>query len=379
MNETRLATMAPKSPARSLPQQWLLFVGVCVGIAVFLTMLRGRGFVPHAVYSFAIGGSCWVLTTALRHVTTWWLRRQRLLRGLNAGDAAEVGLLQSLPLLLLAGLLGTPLGLALGDALTGNQSPSLLEWRSAGTRMTIALTVLASLVVAVGIAQMERLAGARADAERAKRRASEAQLKLLESQLEPHMLFNTLANLRVLIAIDPARAQTMLDHLIAFLRATLSASRSDAQTLAAEFARAADYLALMSLRMGPRLRVEIDLPPALRELATPPLLLQPLIENSIRHGLEPQVAPGRVSIAAQVANGQLVLTVRDTGVGLAPTTDGSGKNGKSSDSGFGLAQVRARLAALYGANADLTLTAAGDGEGGTLATVRLPLARADAS
>ena len=163
------------------------------------------------------------------------------------------------------------------------------------------------------------------------------------------------------------------------MRATLSASRSDAQTLAAEFARAADYLALMSLRMGPRLRVEIDLPPALRELATPPLLLQPLIENSIRHGLEPQVAPGRVSIAAQVANGQLVLTVRDTGVGLAPTTDGSGKNGKSSDSGFGLAQVRARLAALYGANADLTLTAAGDGEGGTLATVRLPLARSDAS
>ena len=190
-------------------------------------------------------------------------------------------------------------------------------------------------------------------------------MKLLESQLEPHMLFNTLANLRVLIALDPPRAQAMLDQLIAFLRATLSASRVGRHALGAEFSRLADYLALMQVRMGARLQTRLDLPDALATAPVPPLLLQPLVENAIRHGLEPAVAGGRIEIGALRDGGMLVLRVRDTGVGLAaPAGEGTR---------FGLQQVRERLATLYGERASLTLEAAGDAEGGTLATVRLPL------
>ena len=145
---------------------------------------------------------------------------------------------------------------------------------------------------------LERLAHARADAEAARRAAAENQLKLLESQLEPHMLFNTLANLRVLIGIDPPRAQAMLDRLIAFLRATLNASRSTLHPLATEFERIGDYLALMGMRMGPRLQSQLSLPDALRDVGVPPLLLQPLVENSIKHGLEPQIAGGRIEVDA---------------------------------------------------------------------------------
>ena len=133
-------------------------------------------------------------------------------------------------------------------------------------------------------------------------RVTEAQLKLLETQLEPHMMFNTLANLRVLIGMDPPRAQAMLDHLIAYLRATLSASRTDGasgrHTLATEFERLNDFLALMAIRMGPRLRVQLDLPDALRSHPVPPLLLQPLVENALKHGLRPRDEGGTLQVQA---------------------------------------------------------------------------------
>jgi len=158
----------------------------------------------------------------------------------------------------------------------------------------------------------------------------------------------------------------MLDRLIAFLRATLAASRSGAHALADEFARIEDYLALMAVRMGPRLTVRIALPDALRGLSVPALLLQPLVENAIRHGLEPKVDGGRIEVSARRDGDTLELAVRDTGVGLdaAPSGDGSR---------FGLRQVHERLDALYGARASLTLQAAHDAEGGTLASVRLPI------
>jgi signal transduction histidine kinase len=199
----------------------------------------------------------------------------------------------------------------------------------------------------------------------AQRDAAEARLKLLESQLEPHMLFNTLANLRVLIGLDAARAQAMLDQLIAFLRATLSASRTAMHPLSSEFERVADYLELMKVRMGERLVVELSLPQTLAAQPVPPLILQPLVENAIKHGLEPHVAGGRLDVDASAESGQLVLRVRDNGAGLAAS-------GGTSGTRFGLQQVRERLRALYGDAASLSL-APGDA-GGTLAVVRLPLA-----
>ncbi|MBX3622704.1 MAG: histidine kinase [Rhizobacter sp.] len=201
----------------------------------------------------------------------------------------------------------------------------------------------------------------------AQRDAAETQLKLLASQLEPHMLFNTLANLRVLIGLDPERAQSMLDHLVAFMRATLSASRNMLHPLSAEFARIADYLELMKIRMGERLQTRLDLPDDLGALAVPTLVLQPLVENAIKHGLEPKVDGGRLEVAARRDGHDLVLTVRDTGVGVSDVAnDGTH---------FGVAQVRERLSTLYGDAASFTLGAPADGEGGVLATLRIPLNR----
>ncbi len=187
----------------------------------------------------------------------------------------------------------------------------------------------------------------------ARQHASEARLKLLETQLEPHMLFNTLANLRVLIATDPQRAQQMLDHMIAYLRATLSASRTTTHTLQAEFDRLRDYLELMAIRMGPRLSYTLDLPPELAQQTVPTLLLQPLVENSIKHGLEPKVEGGSISVSARREGSALRLEVLDSGVGLLAEA--------TSDKGFGLAQVRERLQTAYGSGAAIDLVAASAG------------------
>ncbi|WP_298923219.1 sensor histidine kinase [uncultured Ramlibacter sp.] len=192
--------------------------------------------------------------------------------------------------------------------------------------------------------------------------ANEARLKLLEAQLEPHMLFNTLANLRALIGADPQRAQTMLDHMIAYLRATLGASRATTHTLAAEFERLRDYLELMAIRMGPRLAFTLELPEALAQQSVPTLLLQPLVENSIQHGLEPKVEGGSIAVRAWRDGGDVVLQVSDTGVGLAQAARHGG--------GFGLAQVRERLETLYGPSATIELLALQ--AAGTVATIRFP-------
>src|SRR5690606_22863487 len=124
-------------------------------------------------------------------------------------------------------------------------------------------------------------------ADAASRLADEAQLRMLRAQLEPHMLFNTLATLHVLIGIDAPRAQSMLDQLVKFLRATLSASRSDQIKLGREFDLIESYLRLMAVRMGERLTFQLELPGSLDQAGIPPMLIQPLVENAVRHGLEP--------------------------------------------------------------------------------------------
>ncbi len=190
----------------------------------------------------------------------------------------------------------------------------------------------------------EATALASAQAEAAQRHAAESKLVLLQSQLEPHMLFNTLANLRALISTDPAAATAMLDRLNGYLRATLNASRATAHPLQMEFDRLRDYLELIKVRMGPRLRYTLELPAELTQVLMPPLLLQPLVENAIKHGLEPTVDGGSIAVRAMRAEEQLVLEVSDTGAGFDATRAAL----ESADGGFGLSQVRERIAAAYG-------------------------------
>ena len=195
--------------------------------------------------------------------------------------------------------------------------------------------------------------------------ASEARLKLLQSQLEPHMLFNTLANLRALIGTDPERAIAMLDRLNNYLRATLSGSLANTHTLQSEFDRLRDYLELMAVRMGPRLHYTLDLPLGLATQQVPPLLLQPLVENSVKHGLEPKVEGGSVRVSARLEGNALMLEVIDTGVGFAAEPE-AGK-------GFGLTQVRERLKAAYGNRSAITLVA--NSAGGTSASITFLLVK----
>jgi Histidine kinase len=354
---------------------------LCAGIALLIWLIGsgGRGNLFTAwVYSAAIGTCCWALIDGGRLLLSRWLTDPQ--RPLDARRAHWPGPRWMALCIVLGTVVGYTLGTAIGDAVTGFTTPSLLQNRTA---------LVISLIVAVATTwyfyATERLSQEQANAESARRAAAESQL---QSQLEPHMLFNTLANLRVLVTLDPPRAQAMLDRLISYLRATLGASRQDLHALATEFTMLDDYLALMSMRMGPRLQVRLSLPEALRDLPVPPLLLQPLVENCIRHGLEPKVAGGRIEVQARLQDGH-------TGVGLAASTAGPGRpgltpapidrpggtggtgrnggtGGGTEAGGYGTSHVAERLQALYGGAARFRLTEVADAEGGTLAEVLLP-------
>jgi len=361
---------AGSAPGRWRVLQWLwheLRIGLPIALiaAVFISTMFHDSFVRTLIYSLCIGLSIQFLIESGRYALTAWLRHRDPL--CLPPQAVWPGWKWMGPWSVGAAVVGYFGGSLLADWLTGGQhtrNPFGSDLRP------LALILMLSLGFTLGavyfLYSRAHLAALQAAAEAAERSATQAQLKLLQSQLEPHMLFNTLANLRVLIGADPMRAQTMLDRLIGFLRATLAASRSGTHSLADEFARVDDYLALMAVRMGARLTAQIELPAALRELPVPALLLQPLVENAIRHGLEPKVEGGRIEIGAHRDGAALVLEVRDTGCGLAAGHPDDGSR-------FGLRQVHERLAALYGHSASLSLQAAPDGQGGVLARIRLPL------
>ena len=343
----------------------LVVGGLCLGIALILTVIDGN-FPVKLLYSLCIGAACTTIVDLTRLADAWLSDRLRQSRGLPPQDDQN-GWRGALVGSLVAMLLGPAVGVTMVGLITGQPSESMRNLGLNSTRITLVFSVVGTVVAVVVLSTMERLAAARAQAEAAQRLAAENQLRLLQSQLEPHMIFNTLANLRVLIGLEPARAQEMLDHLIHFLRATLNASRTEAHPLATEFDRIADYLALMGVRMGPRLQVRLELPHELRTVPVPPLLLQPLVENAIKHGLEPHVQGGLVTVSAHREGAHLLLSVRDTGEGLGDApVDTQGTQ-------FGLVQVRQRLSTLYGQAAALALQSAPDEAGGTLATVRMPM------
>lgn len=195
---------------------------------------------------------------------------------------------------------------------------------------------------------------------------TDAQLQLLRAQLDPHMLFNTLSNLYELIEDSPQQARAMLLHLIGFLRSTLDGSRTPQHALHDEFKLASDYLSLMQIRMGDRLRTTLDLPEALRAIPVPAMLLQPVIENAIKHGLEQRRHGGELTVAATQEAGQLVLRVRNSGAhqpgGSDPLRPG----------GFGLRSVKDRLAMLCGPGDHVELIHLHE-QDATEVTLRLPL------
>jgi signal transduction histidine kinase len=200
----------------------------------------------------------------------------------------------------------------------------------------------------------------------AERQAAEAQLRLLQGQIEPHFLFNTLANVQALMDEDLPRARQMLGAFTDYLRASLSQLRREDTTLGQELDLAEAYLRLLQGRMDDRLRYRIEADDAARRVLLPPLLLQPLIENAVGHGLEPLVQGGTVSVRAALRGAELVVEVHDDGRGL----HAAARPGPRRGSGMALGNIRSRLLSRYGDGASLTLAAA---EPGTQAVLRLPV------
>ncbi|MFI4931401.1 MAG: sensor histidine kinase [Burkholderiales bacterium] len=205
-----------------------------------------------------------------------------------------------------------------------------------------------------------------AEAESLKRQVVEARMAAMQAQVEPHFLFNTLASIDHLIETEPSRASTMQKNLIALLRAAMPTMREAGdggpRDLKRELEVIRPYLEILKVRMEDRLRTEIDVPEGLLSAEFPSMMIQTLVENAIKHGLEPKPEGGSLTVRAEVQHGKLAVTVADTGVGFGKAA--------TSGTGVGLANVRERLQLLYGNKA--TLSVREHNGGGTAVTITVP-------
>jgi sensor histidine kinase YesM len=308
----------------------VVLVNTAIGLAVSVIMDMSLG--ASQIYSHAIGWSIFALAVVLSR----WLRATR-------ADARA---------LLVAVPAGSVAGMLLASRIVGDglfDRLRALELRSLGV-------LVLPLAIGMGMAYYFYSRGLLAEREAQLReaelnqaverqRAGEAQLKLLQAQIEPHFLFNTLSNVVGLIDERPQAAKTMLVDLTRLLRRSLLRARADALPLGEEIADLRAYLDIQAQRLGPRLRYAIEVAPALEAWLVAPYLLQPLVENALQHGLEPLIEGGTVDIRVARDGEQLCIEVADTGRGLC----------EDHPPGVALANIRARLAALYGGRARLSL------------------------
>ena len=274
----------------------------------------------------------------------------RLLRAWTAFERGMPRLLVHITLVQLC----VVLGIALGTALLRGVNPLVYLSGSAVLMPLLPFALATAAFMCVVFVVGERRIASRTLALRqseqlanAAQMVAEARLRSLHAQIEPHFLYNTLANVVGLIDAEPAQARHMLERFIDYLRASLDASRADTATLGAELDQAAAYLDVLAVRMGPRLRYRFDIEAGCRDIVIAPMLLQPVIENAVAHGLEPKVEGGEITVRAFRREHQLTIEVSDTGVGL---------NGAESQAGgVGLANLRARLGSLYDGAAQVQL------------------------
>ena len=305
----------------------LLIVAVCSVWSVFVGVSHPGSFTRALIATHAIGLSQWAVSILirlfLRGRLPWWGVAVHILAGMLIGS-----------------WLVTLIGL-----------PNTLEVMLRNPVLRIQSIVLA-VVVTVCFLYFSHSQSVRLELERERRRAAEAlhaetaaRLALLQAQVEPHFLFNTLANIHSLIAHDPDKASLMLEDLNAYLRTALRRTRQPVCTLGEELDLIEVLLSIATARLGRRLDYVIAVPEDLRSQPLPPLLLQPLVENAIRHGIEPAVAGGHIRVEARRMNGALEMTVADTGAGL----------GEDGPEGVGLSSIRDRLHSLYSSQGQLSL------------------------
>ncbi|WP_193727678.1 sensor histidine kinase [Paraburkholderia franconis] len=347
------------APAKQLLAEYaresvIVVIGNAV-IAAGLTVVgMGKGLAENLVFSESIGLSIMLLL----HAARFRLQRRNALTAPKLAVAMAVSIVA-----------GAAIGRVIASTLLGLDIGKAFATKEIATTGWIAL--VATLLVTWYGWSRARIAGLSEQVARtawlqeaAEKTALRARLQALQAQIEPHFLFNTLATLDSLIVSNPPRARELLGSLNRFLRATLEASRTESETLADQFAVLESMLAVHAMRLGPRLAYSLDLPADCASLSVPPMLLQPLVENALKHGIQVAVEGGRVEVRARHVEPYVELAVTDTGPGFGatPATQGTG---------IGLANVRDRLAALYGERASLTIIE--NAPHGIVARVLLPL------
>jgi sensor histidine kinase YesM len=275
----------------------------------------------------------------------------RLLRG---WPNRQTGVMRSLFYVTTVALLSI-IGIGLGNAILRGRNP----WHYVEHFRDLAFAVPFAFGMAVLLLIMTTIGQRRAETEVQKLRQredmaataqllAEARLRALQAQIEPHFLYNTLANVLGLIDTQPAQARHMLERFIDFLRASLHASRAASATVGAEFDLAAAYLDVLAVRMGKRLQYRIEADAAARASGIAPMLIQPLVENAVMHGLEPKVEGGTIVLRAHSDGAALSVEIVDDGVGI-------GNAPARSSGGVGMANVKARALAVHGDGAQLQL------------------------
>lgn len=343
---------------RMLPDiRYALILNVICAVVITYIINPGSDLGQNLIAAMCIGSIAFVLIDGAR--LTLWKPDQRP---------------KALPFILII-LVSVPvaqwLGMYLFTWLTKVQVKALTRLDSTEMAANLVFTLAVTGAAVLFFSSREKIsrlqtaaAQEKARAESVARQAMQTQLQLLQAQIEPHMLFNTLANLQGLISFDTDKAQLLLDHLIQYLRATLSSSRADTTTLGQEFALMDAYLGLMAIRMGTRLGYTLQLPDHLRQAQVPPMLLQPLVENAIQHGLEPKIEGGHITVDASSDGTRLTLTVRDNGLGLDHP-------GQTKGTQLGVSNIRERLQVMHGEAASLSLLA--QPQGGAIACLIFPL------
>ena len=270
-------------------------------------------------------------------------------------------------------MIGVFVGYWIASEILGFHGMMRWWWTLRGFTAVAFLSLLISAILMLFFLQRERAARAetamaheQARVAVAEQAAATARLKMLEAQVEPHFLFNTLAHVVSMLDDDVRGARNMIERLIELLRTTAAAPDGPG-TLESQLRWLRAYLSILELRMAARLRWRIDVPDELHAMRVPPMLLQPIVENAIRHGLEPKVEGGRIDITAERQDGGVRLVVRDTGLGFAAA---------GAADGIGLANLRARLASAYGDAARLVIE--DNVPGGTSVSIWLPAPAAPA-
>ena len=320
---------------RLLPVSWeagelrviAIIVAVCCWVALWSALqypVSARSIGYSLLTSNSMGLSIWAVTVLVRIPLHGRLPGWGLVIAIPAGFFAGSKI---------ASLFGTP-----------DFAMSLVHNPAAMARVILSQLMIAAVVTAFFL-YFSHSQGVKRDLERERRRAAEAlqsetlaRLSLLQAQIEPHFLFNTLANIHSLIKEDPDAASLVLEQLNAYLRTSLRRTREPTSTVGDELELVEILLGIAAVRLGSRLEYTISAPAELRAVPLPPLLLQPLVENAVRHGIEPAVSGGQIHIEVARKDDTLELTVNDTGVGL----------NADAPKGVGLANVRARLESLYG-------------------------------